>query len=72
MVSLEFFISIICNRNEYQEYLLGGKVAGATTFIYRLSLNLGASTSWNIQGFLRRVMGFLLLLLLRARMHCSQ
>jgi hypothetical protein len=54
MVSLEFFIDIILpaalgpgvdpasNRNEYQEYFLGVKVAGAygdniTNFICRLS-----------------------------------
>ena len=35
-----------------------------TTFMYRLSLNLGASASWNPQGLSRPVMGLLYLYLL--------
>ena len=47
------------NRNEYREYFLGGKggrCVGAdnfTTFMCRLSTNLGVSTSWNSQGLSR-------------------
>ena len=58
------------NRNENQEYFLGGGrrlVRGAdnlTTFVCRLSWNLGASTSWNPQGLSRSVMGLLYLLAL--------
>jgi len=61
MVSLVLFIDIIrpaklwpwdwvdlaSNRNEYQEYFLGGKGSRFTTFMCQLSQNLGASTSWN-------------------------
>ena len=44
------------NRNEYQEYFLGYKVASAQGWhVYHLNCrssgNLGASTSWNPQGF---------------------
>jgi hypothetical protein len=44
------------NRNEYQEYFLEGKrrpvrrADNLTTFIYRLSWNLGTSTSWKTSG----------------------
>ena len=78
MVSLKFFIDIILraaiwssvsNRNEYQEYFLGGK-GGLTTFMCRLSWNLGASTSWNSQGLSRAVMG-LLCLFFRSRLRMS-
>ena len=56
-----------CNRNEYQKYFLGGKggpvrrADNLTTFIGRLSWNLGASVSWNPQGLSRPVMGLLYL-----------
>jgi hypothetical protein len=33
-----------------------------TTFMCRLSINLGASTSWNLKGLSRTVMGLLYLL----------
>ena len=73
MASLEFFIDIILpagvdtgsNRNEYQEYFLGGKsrpvrrADNLTTFMYQLSWNLWASTSWNPQGLSRPVQGLL-------------
>jgi hypothetical protein len=36
-----------------------------TTFMYRLSINLGVSTSWNPQGLSRPVMGLLYLYLLQ-------
>jgi len=41
------------NRNEYQEYFMGVKTAGA------LSRNLGTLTSWNLQGLSMPVMGLL-------------
>ena len=53
------------NRNEYQEYFLGGKggcCVGLTTLpsSYTDCLEiLGASTSWNPQGLSRSVMGLL-------------
>jgi len=52
------------NRNEYQECFLVVKAAGAwgwqlTTFMCRLSWNLGASTSRKPQGLSRPVMGLL-------------
>jgi hypothetical protein len=50
------------NRNEYHEYFLwgkGGRYVGLTTFICRLSRNLGPSTSWNHKGLSRPVMGLL-------------
>jgi hypothetical protein len=56
------------NRNECQEYFLGRKGGWCvrltifTTFMCHLSLNLGASTSWNPQGLSRCVMGLLHLL----------
>ena len=37
----------------------GGRCLRLTTFMCRLSGNLGASTSWNPQGLSRRVMGLL-------------
>ena len=54
------------NRNEYQEYFLWVMAAvrradNLTTFMYRLSLNLGVSTFWNPQGKSRHVMGLLYL-----------
>jgi hypothetical protein len=55
------------NRNEYQAYFLGGKTRpvrkadNLTTFMCRLSRNLGASTSWNPLGLSRPVMGLLYL-----------
>ena len=39
------------------------RVDDLTTFMFRLSWNLGASTSWNPQGLYRPVMGLLYLLL---------
>jgi hypothetical protein len=49
------------NRNEYQEYFLGGKGGRCVglTAMCRLSKNLGASTSWNPNGLSRPVMGLL-------------
>jgi len=50
------------NRNEYQEYFLGVKAAGAQDWHYHfnmLSRNLGASNSWNPQGLSRPVMGLI-------------
>jgi hypothetical protein len=49
------------NRNKYQEYFLGVKWPvprpdNLTTFMCRLSWNLGASTSWNPQSLSRPVM----------------
>jgi len=44
----------------------GGPVRGAnniTTFVFRLSWNLGASHSWNLRGLFRPVMGLLYLYL---------
>jgi len=58
------------NRNEYQEYFLGGlrrpvrRADNLTTFMCRLSWNLGSSTSWNPQGLSRPVMGWLYLFFL--------
>jgi hypothetical protein len=43
-----------------------------TTFMYRLSCNLGASTSWNPQGLSRPVQGLLLLLYHAARNKCDR
>jgi hypothetical protein len=56
------------NRNEYQEYFLGEmrplrRADNLTTYICRLSRNLGALTSWNPQGLSRPVMGLLYLYL---------
>jgi len=53
------------NRNEYQEYFLGGKrrpvrrADNLTTVICRLSWNLGASTSLKPQGLSSPVIGLL-------------
>jgi hypothetical protein len=57
---------LILNRNEYQEYFVGVNAAGAegdylTTFMCRLSGNLGALTSWNPQGLSRPAWGLLYL-----------
>ena len=41
-----------------------------TTFMCRLSWNPGASTSWNLQGLSRLVMGWILLLLLHFATPC--
>ena len=54
------------NRNEYQEYFLGGKgdrCVRLTTYhhIVPLSRNLGTLTSWNPLGLSRPEMGLLLL-----------
>jgi hypothetical protein len=49
------------NRNEYQEYFLGGKggrCVGLTT-LPPSCRNLGASTSWNPKALSRPVMGLL-------------
>ena len=57
--------------NEYQEYFLGGKsgrcvgLDNLTTFMCRLSWNLGASTCWNPQGLSRPCTGIALPLPLR-------
>jgi hypothetical protein len=53
------------NRNEYQEYYLGGK-GGRCVGLKALppscvSRNLGTSTSWNTNGLSRPVMGLLYL-----------
>jgi hypothetical protein len=72
MVSVDFFIGILIlshygpgvdsasNRNEYQKYSVR-RADNLTTFMCRLSRNLGASTSWNPQGLSRPVMGLLYL-----------
>ena len=54
------------NRNEYQEYFLGGKggqCVRLTTYHHPvpLSRNLGTLTSWNPLGLSRPVMGMLYL-----------
>ena len=56
------------NRNEYQECFLGAKwpvcrADNLTTFMCRLSWNLGTSASWNPLGLSRPVMGLLYLYL---------
>jgi hypothetical protein len=56
------------NRNEYQEYLFGERrpmrrADNLTTFMCRLSWNLGASNSWNPQGLSRPIMWMLHLIL---------
>jgi len=58
------------NRNEYQEYFLGLKAAGAwgwQTYHHPvpLSRNLGALTSWNPLSHSRPIMGLLYLYLYR-------
>ena len=81
MVSLEFFIDIksfrshygpgvdsASNRNEYQEYFLGGKggrCVRLTTYHHfvPLSRNLGTLTSWNPLGHSRPVTGLIYLYL---------
>ena len=82
LVSLEIFIDIksfrshygpgvdsASNRNEYQEYFLGGKAGRCveadklTTFMCQFSWNLGASTYWKTEGLSRPVMGLLYLYL---------
>jgi hypothetical protein len=48
------------DRNEYREYFLGskgGRREGLNILMYRLSLNLGASPSWNLDGLSRPVTG---------------
>jgi hypothetical protein len=48
------------NRNEYQEYFLGGKggqCVALTTFMCGPSRKLGVSTSWNPQGPSRAAYG---------------
>jgi len=55
------------NRNEYQEYFLGGKggrCVRLTTYHHPVPLlrNLGTLTSWNPLGLSRHVMGLLYLL----------
>ena len=71
MASLEFLtqsfrphyhpgVDSASNRNEYLEYFLGQRrpvrrAENPTTFICRLSWNLGASTSWNPQALSRPV-----------------
>jgi len=61
------------NRNEYQEYFLGGKggrcVRLTILFMCRFSWNLGASTSWNPQTLSGPVMG---LFSLYEHCHCVQ
>ena len=52
------------NRNEYQEYFLGGKGGRCVRLTHYhhpvlLSRNLGALTSWNPLGLSRPVMGLL-------------
>ena len=54
------------NRNKYQEYFLRQRwpvrrADNLTTFMCRLSWNLGASTSWNPKSLSRPVMGLLYL-----------
>jgi len=53
---LNYCVTAVPNRNENQEYFLGGKrrpvlrADKLTTFMWRMSWNLGASTSWNTLG----------------------
>ena len=59
-------VDSISNRNEYQEYFLGGKggrCGRLTTYHHPvpLSCNLGTLTSWNPLGLSRPVMGLLYL-----------
>jgi hypothetical protein len=60
------------NRNEYQKYFLGDKGGrclwwdNITTFICRLSWNLGPLTSWITQGLSRPVRGLIYLCLYTA------
>ena len=71
MVSLKSFrphygpgVDSASNRIEYEEYFPGVKVRRAdnlTTFMCRLSWNLGASTSWNPQSLSRPVIVLLYL-----------
>ena len=68
--TMALWVDSASNRNEYQEYFLGGKggrCVGLTTLPPSCAdclVNLGASTSWNPQGLFRPVMGFLYLFLL--------
>ena len=63
------------NRNEYQEHFLDGqrrlvrRADNLSTFMCRLSWNLGASTCWNTQGLSRAVMGLLYRYLLSLLIH---
>jgi len=60
-------VDLASNRNEYQEYFLGGKggrcvgLITLTTFMCQLSWNLWASATWKLQGLSRPVMGLLYL-----------
>jgi len=81
---MEFFIDIksvplhygpgvnsASNRNEYQEYFLGGtggQCIRLTTYLHPvpLSRNVGTLTSWNPLGLSRPVMGLFYLYLLLA------
>jgi hypothetical protein len=55
-------------RKEISSYVMGteegrgnGKLEKTATFMCRMSWNLGASTSWNLQGLSRLVMGLVYL-----------
>jgi hypothetical protein len=55
------------NRNKYQEFYLGQRrpvrrADNLTTFMCRLSINSGASTTWNLKGLSRPLVGKLYLL----------
>ena len=89
ILNLEFLIDIIIpgllwsgvdsdtNRNEFQEYFVGGKggrCVGLTTLppsSVDCLWNLDAWTSWNPQGLSRPVMGFLYLLELCLYWNCN-
>ena len=64
--TIAFGLTQPLNRNEYQEYFLGVKVAvrradNLTTFMCQLSWNMGASASWKPQGLSMPVQGLLYL-----------
>ena len=57
-------LDLASNRNEYQEYFLGGKGGRClwlTTFMCQLSWNLRVSAFWNPHGLSRVVQGLLVL-----------
>ena len=64
-------VHLASNRNEYQEYFLGVKAAGAYGWQpyhhpVPLSWNLGTLTSWNPLGHSRSVMGLILHSIMRS------
>jgi hypothetical protein len=65
--ALRLWVNSASKRNNYQKYFLGGwrrpvrMADNLTTFMYRLSWNLGASTSWKPQGLYRDCFTFTML-----------